>query len=111
MCMCDKNNARVQVFDSNLKFVQSFGTNSDGPGQLKGPRDIDFETQGFMSLMLTKARSRCSVRMASMARHDDHASSSRSRDTVDTPPTSTDPQVHTQVLVHVEYDIRNVVEC
>ena len=41
--VCDCNNGRVQVFDSDLNFVRSFG---DGPGQLKEPRDIDFDTQG-----------------------------------------------------------------
>ena len=44
--VCDNGNGRVQVFDSNLNFVLSFGTNNDGPGQLKGPRDIDFDAQG-----------------------------------------------------------------
>ena len=44
--VCDKDNARVQVFDSNLKFVRSFGTQGDGPGQLERPKDIDFDTQG-----------------------------------------------------------------
>ena len=44
--VCDKDNGRVQVFDSDLNFVQSFGTRGDGPGQLKDPRDIDFDTQG-----------------------------------------------------------------
>ena len=34
------------MFDSNLNFVRSFGTHGDGPGQLKGPVDIDFDTQG-----------------------------------------------------------------
>ena len=37
--VCDTYNGRVQVFDSNLNFVQSFG-------QLKEPMDIDFDTQG-----------------------------------------------------------------
>ena len=45
MCVCDSSNGRVQVFDSNLNFVRSFGTD-DGPGQLKKPWDIDFDTQG-----------------------------------------------------------------
>ena len=44
--VCVSNNARVQVFDSNLNFVRSFSTPGDGPGQLKEPRDIDFDTQG-----------------------------------------------------------------
>ena len=41
--VCDSNNGRVQVFDLNLNFVQSFG---DGPDQLVDPRDIGFNTQG-----------------------------------------------------------------
>ena len=44
--VCDSDNARVQVFDSNLNFVRLFGTDGDGPGQLKEPRDIDFDAQG-----------------------------------------------------------------
>ena len=44
--VCDSRNGRIQVFDSNLKFVQSFGTHGDGPGQLNRPRDIDFDAQG-----------------------------------------------------------------
>ena len=43
--VCDRINARVQVFDSDLNFVRSFG-HGDGPGQLKEPCDIDFDTQG-----------------------------------------------------------------
>ena len=31
------------MFDSNLNFVRSFG---DGPDQLEGPMDIDFDSQG-----------------------------------------------------------------
>ena len=43
--VCNSNNGRVQVFNSNLKlnFVRSFG---DGPDQLKDPRDIDFDSEG-----------------------------------------------------------------
>ena len=44
--MCDKDKGRVQVFDSDLNFVQSFGTHGDGPGQFKQPWDIDFDAQG-----------------------------------------------------------------
>ena len=44
--VCDSYNGRVQVFDSNLDFIQSFGTHGDGPGQLNDPRDIDFDCQG-----------------------------------------------------------------
>ena len=44
--VCDSYNGRVQVFDSNLDHIQSFGTHGDGPGQLNDPRDIDFDCQG-----------------------------------------------------------------
>ena len=44
--VCDSDNAGVQVFDSNLNFLRTFGTRGDGPGQLKDPRDLDFDTQG-----------------------------------------------------------------
>ena len=39
------------MFDSNLNFVRSFGTCGDGPGQLKKPRDIDFDAQGNMFIL------------------------------------------------------------
>ena len=44
--VCDSGNGRVQVFDSNLNFVRSFGTHGDSPVQLKLPWDIDFDSQG-----------------------------------------------------------------
>ena len=44
--VCDSYNGRVQVFDSNLNFVRLFGTHGDAPGQLKKPRNIDFDTKG-----------------------------------------------------------------
>ena len=43
--MCDSSNGRVQVFDSGLHFVRSFGTHGDGPGQLKKPEDIGFDSR------------------------------------------------------------------
>ena len=43
--VCDNGNSRVQVFDSDLNFVRSFG-HGVGPGQLKVPWDIDFDAQG-----------------------------------------------------------------
>ena len=45
--VCDNGNGRVQVFDSNLNYVRSFG-HGVGPGQLKVPWDIDFDAQGNM---------------------------------------------------------------
>ena len=44
--VCDRNNSRVQVFDSDLNFVQLIGNHGNGPGQLKKPEDIDFDNQG-----------------------------------------------------------------
>ena len=47
--VCDSGNGRVEVFDCNLNFIRSFGTRGDGPGQLKKPRDIDFDAQGTLT--------------------------------------------------------------
>ena len=44
--VCDSHNGRVQVLDTNLNFVQSFGTHGDGPGELIDPRDISFDCYG-----------------------------------------------------------------
>ena len=44
--VCDYANAGVQVFDSNLNFLRTFGTRGDGPGRLKDPWDLDFDTEG-----------------------------------------------------------------
>jgi len=44
--VCDSGNGRVQVFDCNLNFIRTFGTRGDGPGQLKNPTDIDFDSLG-----------------------------------------------------------------
>ena len=41
--VCDRNNGRIQVFDSDLKFTRSFG---NARGELKQPWDIDFDHQG-----------------------------------------------------------------
>jgi len=49
--VCDSQNSRVQVFDSNLNYVRSFGTTGDGPSQLKKPRDIEFDAQGNMFVL------------------------------------------------------------
>ena len=45
--VCDRNNGRVQVFDSNLNFVQSISPHGNGTGQFKKPlKDVDFDNQG-----------------------------------------------------------------
>ena len=43
--VCDRNNGRVQVFDSNLNFVQSISPS--GTSRFKKPlKDVDFDNQG-----------------------------------------------------------------
>ena len=44
--VCDSYNSSILVFDPDLNFVRSFGTPGNGPGLLKYPRDIDFDSQG-----------------------------------------------------------------
>ena len=46
--VCDSSNGRVQVFDSNLNFVDI------GPDQLKKPVDIDFDSQGNIYVVDTE---------------------------------------------------------
>ena len=38
--VCDKNNHRVQMFDTELNLLGSFGTRGSGEGQFNKPRDI-----------------------------------------------------------------------
>ena len=44
--ICDSGNGRVQIFDPDLNYVQSFGTKGKEVGQLQWPEDIDFDTEG-----------------------------------------------------------------
>ena len=46
--VCDRDNGRVQILDSNLNFVRSFG---NGPGQLKDPVDIDIDQHGYIYVL------------------------------------------------------------
>ena len=46
--VCDRDNGRVQVLDSNLNFVRSFG---NGPGQLKDPVDVDVDRHGYIYVL------------------------------------------------------------
>ncbi len=45
--ICDSGNGRVQIFDSELEYVHSFGTKGQGTGQLHWSEDIDFDTDGI----------------------------------------------------------------
>ena len=44
--VCDCSNHRVQVLDSDLKFVSSFGRKGSGLKEFKNPKDVSFDTQG-----------------------------------------------------------------
>ena len=43
MCMCDFHNNRIQVFDLELSFITSFGTEGTGKGQYDRPNDLAFD--------------------------------------------------------------------
>ena len=42
--VCDRDNHRIQVLNSDLQFVQKFGTHGSGPNQFCHPRDIAFDS-------------------------------------------------------------------
>jgi len=44
--VCDRNNHRVQIFDSNGKFISKFGTNGNGSGQFDHPVGITINSKG-----------------------------------------------------------------
>ena len=44
--VCDSRNSRIQVFDLDLKFKQSFGKKGTGKGQINFPADVDFDSNG-----------------------------------------------------------------
>ena len=44
--VCDCGNNRVQVFDSNLKFLRCFGKEGTGNGEFCWPVDLDFDSFG-----------------------------------------------------------------
>jgi tripartite motif-containing protein 2/3/tripartite motif-containing protein 71 len=45
--VCDSGNGKIQIFDSELMYVHSFGTTGSEIGQLQWPEDIDFDTEGI----------------------------------------------------------------
>ena len=45
--VCDSGNGQVKIFDSELKYIHSFGTKEKETGQLEWPEDIDFDTDGI----------------------------------------------------------------
>ena len=44
--VCDKDNHRIQILDSELQFKGSFGERGNSPSQFLYPWDIDFDSQG-----------------------------------------------------------------
>ena len=44
--VCDCYNHRIQVFDLDLVFITSFGTQGSGQGQYERPCDLAFDSQG-----------------------------------------------------------------
>ena len=44
--VCDKENHRIQILDSELQFKGSFGERGDGSSNFLYPWDIDFDSQG-----------------------------------------------------------------
>ena len=44
--VCDKNNHRIQIFDSEGKFLSTFGSKGNGNGQLNGPVGITISSKG-----------------------------------------------------------------
>ena len=46
--VCDSGNSRVQIFDSDLNFVSSFGQKGSGPMSLMSPVDAAFDGSGHI---------------------------------------------------------------
>ena len=44
--VCDKGNNHIQVFDTDLNFIQTIGSLGSGLGQFDGPYDLDFDSEG-----------------------------------------------------------------
>ena len=46
--VCDSDNHRIQVFDTNLKFISWFGKRGIGVGEFRQPIDLTFDPAGDM---------------------------------------------------------------
>ena len=44
--ICDCSNHRIQVFDTNLKFIFRFGKQGSGEGEMRFPADLAFDPAG-----------------------------------------------------------------
>ena len=50
--VCDKNNHRIQVFDTNLKFISCFGKFGSSEGEFRWPYDLTFDPAGDVYVRL-----------------------------------------------------------
>ena len=53
---CDSGKGRVQIFDTELNYVHSFGAKGEGVGELQWPEDIDFDTKGNAYIVDSKRK-------------------------------------------------------
>ena len=44
--VCDSDNNCIQVFDTDLNFIQTIGSHGSGRGQFNEPHDLDFDSEG-----------------------------------------------------------------
>ena len=44
--MCDSKNHRIQIFDTELNFLQTFGSKGTKSGRFDFPADVDFDSNG-----------------------------------------------------------------
>lgn len=65
--VCDSGNGKVQIFDSELKYIHSFGTKGKETGQLEWPEDIDFDTDGISYVV--DSNRKCVVLFSSMYKY------------------------------------------
>ena len=57
--ICDSGNGRVQIFDPDLNYIQSFGTKGKDIGQFQRPEDIDFDTEGNAYVVDSQLQEQC----------------------------------------------------
>ena len=48
VCVCDRNNHRIQIFDLDLNFVRPIGSPVNRRGEFNAPQDVKFDTVGNM---------------------------------------------------------------
>ena len=51
ICICDRNNDRIQVFDMDLNFARTIGSHGKGRGEFNIPLDVKFDKDGWMYIV------------------------------------------------------------